>query len=179
MYPSIISGNEMINYAFHPDFVNSPNMILTKVVEYKVSEIHADKIEGEHRKNGINVDGQIKWLKFKSAIEYIVLEDDTIIVVSNQKVFKGSEALNLKHALGEETLKDVLPQYIQRGFAQFSDQMYKNLEVKDVFDFSPQTQDSLIAMDLLENSLEVVIDGQQQSVSRVVVRVKWKAEFVL
>lgn len=174
MYPSIISGYHMLNFAFHPEFVKSQDMKLTKVVEYQIDEIQNDGIKGRYKRRGLNIDGQIKWLNYKSELEEVFLDDDVKAVIEGKTVFEGEKALSLKIADTNSTLKDKLGNLFYHGIKGTCHVFYPTTDAKDMFDYSAIREQMYSVLDLNKNAIQVIVGGKKRSITRLIARVQWK-----
>ncbi len=179
MYPSMISGFHMLNFAFHPDFVKSQDMKLSKVVEYQIDEIKDDGIKGRYKRRGLNIDGQIKWLNYKSELEEVFLDDDVKAVIDGKKVFEGEKALSLKIADTKSTLKDILGNLFYHGIKGTCHVFYPTTDAQDMFDYSTIREQVYSVLDLNKNAIQVIVNGKKRSITRLISRVQWKGTVFL
>lgn len=106
LYPSVVSGHDGINFAIHPDFLNSSMMELNKVFKLKVNEVNDNGINVSVSEKGImNSDGIIDWKKPTITIKNI--DYDKIGIYTHDKnMFSGAEALNMPINNSSRTVND-------------------------------------------------------------------------
>lgn len=114
MYPSVANGHKGINYAIHPDFVNSPMMRLNKVFKLKVNNVGDDCVNVTLSEKGLNTEGLVEWKKPNIRIKEI--EYNKIQIWTHDKnTFIGEDALkmsiNKSSRLVEDYVKDELNKF--------------------------------------------------------------------
>lgn len=95
MYPSVASNHNGINFAIHPDFVDSSLMELNKVLKLEATKVDKDGIKISVSEKGVlNNQGNVEWKKPTIRIKEIEYHN-VQIWTHDKNTFKGEEALNM------------------------------------------------------------------------------------
>lgn len=115
MYPSVANGHKGINYAIHPDFVNSSMMELNQVFKLRVNNVGDDDVNITISEKGVNTEGVIDWKK--PAIRIKEIEYDRIQIWTHDKnTFKGEDALNMPVNKSSISVKDLVKDGHKKGY---------------------------------------------------------------
>ncbi len=134
MYPSVVSGHNGVNFAIHPDFVNSSMMHLDQIFKLKANKINDDNINVSISEKGlIATDGTIEWKRPTISIKQI--EFDKIQIWTHDKnTFKGEVALNMTINNSSKTVKDYIKEELSK--VNLLDAVKEIPFTDDVFEFT-------------------------------------------
>jgi hypothetical protein len=93
-YPSVVTNHNGINFAIHPNLVNSSMMQLQKILKLEVQKIEEDGIKVSMSMKGIEKNKNIKWQKPAILLQNVKYEDIQIWTTNNF-TFTGQAALSM------------------------------------------------------------------------------------
>lgn len=169
-YPAIESRHNGLNFAIHPDLVNSEMMQCLKVFKLKVTKVDGMKglTTSINECGFVAEDQSIDWHRPFSKIEFIDY-DNVIIHNHNNSVITGVEALNKQIINSAETIGS----YLRRVYPNNILDILPQLCLDDFSNTDNVRRQETLGVEFPNGIIQIETEQGSTCVKRILIPVKW------
>jgi hypothetical protein len=180
LYPSVSNNLDGVNWAIHPDFVDSQNMELFDIKKVFIEENNLEKKEQSVRISILEkaeiIDGAIScWKKpnFKiKEIQYTKIQ----IQLNNEDILEGEELFNTKIEDTNYTIKDLVEFSFKENKIEENLFKIKGEEDETIFEINEKELENGILMEY-EKVYKIMTEKGIHSIKRIFVPFTWLKNF--